>query len=323
MTNKILTKLIAFITVATLSLSVLTACTLPTNKADDDAKAAKHVDALELLADGKYEDSLAIFETLGDYKDAKEHLANFYYMPVKVTFDLVGKSGWIEVLRNEDQLPVLEVSHREDVNRTLEFAYDEEGRILKQTLTENGIVSYFEYTYGENGKQATANYYSETGERYLYVFVYDEEGRDFKWVFTTYDGNLEEYNYTYNEKGDKVVEEYLTNGEGYALYIDIEYDENGNKVKETCTYPDGSSDTIDYFYDEDGRMIKHVYHYRGVEDHVYDYTYDENDNLIKKTHTAPDGTVEYLEIEYVLVYVPGGLNEQTKKYLEDYWTSAL
>jgi hypothetical protein len=117
MNNKILTKLIAFITAMVLSVLALASCTVPAPKNN----AEKYTEALELLANRDYAGAKAIFETLGDYKDTKKHLERFRYVPVVVDSNYFGMYGYVRVEFNEQGIPVREVGAESDEAVVNEF----------------------------------------------------------------------------------------------------------------------------------------------------------------------------------------------------------
>lgn len=131
-----------------------------------------------------------------------------------------------------------------------EYEFDEEGRIIRKSLTGGG---FDEYTYDENGRL-----YEEFGVSvYGYIYYRHE-----------YIGNIENVycSQDYSEKE--------------KLWKTIEKDENGNKIKETINaevfdiydgYEKKGKFFIEYKYDDMNRLI---YENHTVSD---DYIYDTDD----------------------------------------------
>lgn len=133
-----------------------------------------------------------------------------------------------------------------------EYEFDEEGRIIRKSLTGGG---FDEYTYDENGRL-----YEEFGvSAYGYIYYRHE-----------YIGNIENVycSQDYSEKE--------------KLWKIIEKDENGNKIKETINaevfdiydgYEKKGKFFIEYKYDDMNRLI---YENHTVSD---DYIYDTDDTV--------------------------------------------
>jgi YD repeat-containing protein len=289
---------------------------------DPDAKIYNR--ALELLERGDYEEAKAIFEDLGDYKDSKEHLSKFYYMPTSFEYSLPGKKSTNDITYNSMNLPASEITIREDVYACAEFVYDDNGNIIKQIMINKTAetVSEYEYIYDGNGKRIAANFSAADGSRASHAFAYDNEGR---LIEENYEDDAYAYNrkITYDQNGNIIKEEYIIDGVTSVYSIDVTLDDAGRVAKEVCTYPDGSLESLEYTYDKNGNCVKKVFTDYDGEKATYDYIYDIYGNVTAEIFTNPDGSIYYIKTKYVLMYVPTGITEGTELFFIDYWATRL
>lgn len=290
-----------------------------------DPKAEEYEKALALLANCDYEGAKEAFEKLGDYRDAKEYLSKFYYMPISFEYDLVDKKGTNDVAYNSQNLPISETTIRSDAQGVSKFAYDDKGNIIEQIMIKNTEgepeISRYVYTYNENGYLVTANYTGYDGYVASYTFLYDDKGNNVKQIYED-EYNTYEYLMTYDENGNMLSQVLMYNGEVESMHIVATYNESGKVIKEVCTYYDGSQESKDYTYDVNGKCTQVVFTDENGEN-VYEYTYDEHGNVIKEIYTSFDGSVEYVNTKYELVYIPYGITKGTDFFFRGFWAERL
>ena len=56
-----------------------------------------YIEAIDLAAEGKYEEAYAMFEELGNYKDSQKFLSRFVYFPTVLTYTLFDRTGVMTV----------------------------------------------------------------------------------------------------------------------------------------------------------------------------------------------------------------------------------
>jgi hypothetical protein len=317
-------KIISIILLAAMCLSLASCEVLDAYTADPLAK--DYEEALALLANCDYEGAKAAFEKLGDYKDAKDYLAKFYYMPVSFEYDLIDKKGTNKVLYNGENLPIGEVVMRPDVQAIYDFVYDDNGTITKQVLHLNSdteiLESAYEYYYDSNGYLIRAEYNAYDGYWAILTFIYDEN-RNIPYESYEDESGLFEYVKTIDENGNVAKYEQIYNGESVLLEFTYEFDNEGRIVKEICTLAEVGQETVEYVLDTNGKVVKEIYtDYQGEQD-VTEYTYDNYGNVIYEVFTDDDGVVQYVKTEYELLYIPYGITVGTEVFLTGFWGDRL
>ena len=290
-----------------------------------DPQAQDYENALILLANCDYVGAKAAFEKLGDYRDAREYLSKFYYMPISFEYDLIDRKGTNYVAYNSQNLPISETTMRSDVQAICKFAYDDKGNIIEQTMIKNTDgepeISRYVYTYDEQGYLLIGTYTGYDGYISSYTYLYDDKGNNIKQIYED-EYDIYEYFMTYDENGNMLSQSMLYNGEMEVINIVKTYNENGMIIKEVCTYYDGSQESLDYYYDANGNCIKNVFTDSSGET-VYDFTYDEHGNVIKEICTGSDGSVQYVNTTYELVYIPYGITDGTDYFFRGLWSERL
>lgn len=290
-----------------------------------DPKAHDYENALTLLANCDYEGAKNAFEQLGDYRDAKEYLSKFYYMPISFEYDLIDKKGTNDVAYNSKNLPISETTIRSDVQAVSKFAYDDNGNIIEQIMIKNTAgdpeIYHYVYTYDEKGYLLTANYTAHDGYVASYTYLYDDKGNNTKQIYVDANGTYE-YLMTYDENGNMLTKMLVYGGEVQSMNIVVTYNDSGVIIKEVYTYYDGSQEYVDYDYDVNGNCTRVVFIDANGEN-IYDYTYDEHGNVIKEIYTSFDGNVQYVCTKYELVYIPYGITEGTDYFFRGLWSERL
>ena len=296
-------------------------------KADgDDAEQndQDYTNALALIEAGDYTAAKALFEKLGDYKDSEEYLARFYYMPTSITYDLIDKKGTNEITYNLKNLPASELISREDTVGAFEFFYDDNGNIIEQRATNNGVVSSYVYTYDNDGKRIAATYRGADGSTASHTLEYDEHGNTVKQTYIGVDGSEYVSVMTYDENGNITSQESFYDGEiADTIYISNILDDKGRVIREDCIFSGGAYQSIEHTYDERGNHIAQVYTDNHGNNISNTYTYDANCNMVREVCTFSDGTVQYVEFDYILVYIPCGITAGTELFFTEFWESIL
>ena len=125
-------KMLALLIAALMCTSALTACSL--------GNASKYRQALELTEQGDYEAAYALFNELGDYKDAAEEAAKFHYIPIKETAQLISPDGTrienLVISLNENNLPYQCIKTGENgYQHTCLYSYTAGNQLMKITCS--------------------------------------------------------------------------------------------------------------------------------------------------------------------------------------------
>lgn len=329
-------KLLTLLVCAALLLS--TCCSLVSCDSRDYQKA------LDLLEQGDYVQAKALFESLGDYKDAELYLSRFHY--ILSTLHVESEEGPVtaRVSPNEQGLPARYWVEGRDTDYE-EYTYDEKGNIIRTTIAEGEEeIETYDYTYDENGI-LIQEVQSSASSMVTTDYSYDEDGRLIEERMTTRSGYTCPVYYTYDENGNlikmvskmsedfQITKEYTYDENGNLLtetsYYSEDsrtvheyfYDENGNEIKNIGTYPDGTTEMQELTYDENGHLVKLLYSYvlDGVTyEETFLYTNDAYGNILTREHTTTEGVWEKLRMEYTLVYIPMELPEDTLSLIESF-----
>ena len=311
-----------------------------------DVEAEKYAAALNLIKEGKYAEAQKALSELGDYKDAKKLLTQFYYVPSAATLETDDEVLTAEFFYDENNLPTRTALTGEDgITKNAIFTYDNNLDLIKEFFEDHeyGDTTYT-YTYDESRRVIKEVYATEETVIYTIDREYDESGKLSKVTQTYPEEELSHcYSFTYDDKG-KMVTELYTSSNGDSSTTVFTYDENGKKLKGVCTYSDGTISESVYTYDENGNMIKDTYIYDGEVADFFEYTYDANGNLIKEVyivegdlyfsyeytydeqgnatkivHTDDEGSVEIKNVEYKLVYISVDVTDQIDRIIKFYY----
>ena len=217
-------KLLAMLMVLCVMLLCLIACENNT----------EYAQALTLLQKEKYEEAYELLLSVGDYKDAQDLLAHFYYVPVSISIqhysaqgDETGTPSVYAFAYNEENLPV-QMSYTGSLGEfTNEYVYDENGRLILRVYTSTEYSHTYQTCYDDNGNitKKTTGYY---GNAELYSeYFYDENGNVIEEI--EYSAYKEEVSrkgscrYTYSPDG-KLIKEERAKAEN-AWTIEYVYDE--------------------------------------------------------------------------------------------------
>jgi hypothetical protein len=229
---------------------------------------------LILLEAGKHDEAIAAFESLGNYKDAAEHLEKY----------------------QKAYVVVVEETERGSI--TYEY---KKGLLAKETIAGKGI--YDKYYYQEfsldYGETLSVEYEYDVNWNVSKIVVYNDSGTAIKITTRAYD-----------DKGNLIREAVHLNGYNNDSVYTCNYDDNGNLIQQLY-YHDESDEAIgavigctNYEYDEYNRLIEETQEFLGGQEEIgggvftSSYVYDENNRLIKKTRLEPYSTSTIWEYTY-------------------------
>lgn len=269
-----------------------------TDNTVDTEKEEKYESALALLGEKKYEEAYAVFQELGDYKDAAMHLARFHCIPVSAAeYQYVGYGGekrYIAIGFNELNLPsrLTVTDVKGTVYNTVDLLYDENYRLIKRVDNEFGDIHIIENFYDENGN-LTKKIFSHDGNTSVFEYTYDDRGNC---VLSSYDfagGQKDSYKSTYDDAGN-LIESVHTGADGITFVYSYEYD-GGKLIRESYGMLEGNMQYIyEYSYDENGNLVRQASIDPYDEEHsalyIKDYTYNQDGKLLNMTVGYPNNT---------------------------------
>ena len=143
----------------------------------------KYENALALIEAGDHVAAYEMLNELGDYKDTKQLLERFRYLPTKIVDNREG----------------------EETVRDIYFF----GNTSKSVMTySNGETDFSEYVYDSDGNKLKEEHTYSNGEMIIYEGTYDANGRLLKLVHTYRNGAKSVSEYKYDANGNKIKEEY-------------------------------------------------------------------------------------------------------------------
>lgn len=260
-----------------------------------DPNAVKYDEAFALIEQGKYEAAYQIFHDLGEFRDAKEQLSFFRYVPTKVVTrnTILGYIMQEDILYNDKNLPVKQTNTLGSSSTVYEYIYDDNGILTELRYQNNYNDVSVVYLYDENNRvsKVTTSY---NGEMLSYEeYTYDENGNRIRKVT---DGS--DYRYDYNENGQ--VTKYYSVGKDGKEYVICEYvyDASGNLTEEISMVNGSLATAIVYAYDKNGVLIRKTYDIGTEAEESIDYVYHENGKILQKVITSVAGSVKLLDYLY-------------------------
>jgi len=179
-----------------------------------------------------------------------------------------------------------------------DYEYDEQGRIVKKTISSGDPDSRSPYSelkrersttdemeYDENGNLTKVVHKESNGKvRKVTEYEYDRQGRKTRMLYSDLlepssfsNGSIK--NYEYDEAGNliKITSGNKIRGETYGS-VKMEYDEKGRMIRRESNEKDDS-----WEYDEQGRIARHTFRdkLKDKEGFSVDYEYDEHGNCIR------------------------------------------
>ena len=194
-----------------------------------------------------------------------------------------------------------------DSKETMNYTYDSNGKLIKETKQEDGAVTtysydkkgnlteekynsypisqYDKYTYNSNNK-LIKHHVEGLGGTYDTVYKYDSKGRLVK--------DDQGRKYTYDSKGN--LKKYTNNG---LETTECSYNSKNQLIKKTRKSSDGYSSVVSYTYDSKGRLKSEKINSSFEGSYTKEYTYNSKDRLQKAvTKTAEYGTVQTVTYSY-------------------------
>lgn len=301
------------------------------------AAETKYNAACAMLASGNYESAYAAFMELGDYKDSQDQLDRFVYFPSVVNYELYDRSGVMTVELGMHNLPTRVIAVGTIGTKDSAYTYDEEGRMLQQSMNYDGALSAYDYIYDAYNRLIKANYTEEGVVCAVNEYVYNDKGQVVRESYVTGDVVYYDYVNTYDERGNRIESKYeaaegdyvytyvfaendnLVNhrGEtpGYLYNVDYLYNDKNQRVQEVLTENGELSHTINYTYDSEGRRVREECCYADGTKGVYEREFDANGNVAREVLTEADGSVQTVEWTYVFTYLTIDVPESTMDQL--------
>lgn len=220
----------------------------------------------------------------------------------------------------------------ERYEQLLTHEYDDQDRVIKTTVQENGeYAGYAAMIYSDKGctykvygadNALVEMYYTEMDangnqiKRVLYdekekvvetmEWEYDDEDRCLKEFTYGADGKLQwGYTYTYDANGNLVKQEEYDHT-GVIASCDRVFDENNELVQETERYADGNYTIRDYLPDAWSAYREMNYDAQGNRIYGWENIMDEDGKVIKNIYYGEDGTrseTTYNEDGNPLIYI--------------------
>lgn len=203
--------------------------------------------------------------SLGDYKDSKQHLAQFCWANIYISrvytqdnISLDREPQWYDAQGRLTGRGSLYDQYAYDEEGRLcydapnRFEYDEENRIILEYNDERSI----DYTYDEEGKVSSRTYrYKLRGRKVEHQYRYDSRYQNDVLIKESLYDNNELWNvntYTYDDQG-RVVENLLQNYAGRKFSVDYTfrytYHEDGTVAQKENIYPNAKDSFVDtYLY---------------------------------------------------------------------------
>ncbi len=188
------------------------------------------------------------------------------------------------------------------------FEYDEAGRMIHKTVSDNGDTTDDTYTYDVDGnllKDEFADSYSDgTTEEGWDAYTYDESGNCLR-EETNYSYNGGTYirviENTYDEAGRIISANYTENGSFYCE-VQYTYEEADHPSRtEEITYSDGSVDTCVSTCDDAGNKLSETHSKSGEVYYEANFTYDDAGRMsTQAVHNANAGA----DISVRYIYTP-------------------
>ncbi|MBR2319387.1 MAG: RHS repeat protein [Clostridia bacterium] len=219
-------------------------------------------------------------------EEARELKQKFVYVPVEVSQSEDGETyatgRWeydakgYPILQDTNAKHVFDKGSAVDVAAQVECTYDDEGRLLTQTITKtrNGTESWGKETntYDAGGNCLTYDISHSDGTWEKGAYTYDADGHPLTCHITRYDDTWQKTTYTYDAAGNELTR-YETNSIDYWKKYESTYDDAGHLLTRYTTN----------WKDE---WTKHVYTYDAAGNLLTEEETDYRDMVKKYTYSA-------------------------------------
>lgn len=186
---------------------------------------------------------------------------------------------------------------------TIDFAWDELGRIVSMTEESPGGTYAVMYTYDDENR-CTGKSISRNGSVASDVAYVYEADKLVKEAVTLADGSLSnEKTYTYNEHGDlsQEVTKY-TGSDTVVNKYSYAYNDAGQMLSKDAFSADDIKTKYTYTYDADGRVLTETAFQGDVRTAHTEYGYNERGELVKEQKfLAGENTAQTVEYAYTEV----------------------
>ncbi len=234
--------------------------------------------ALKQLEKGNYKNAYSLFCKADGYKDSEDYLACFSTQYEKKVITTVDGTHTIE-FEYDDHGKLLSQKNDGEIIKTGEYVYDDAGNLLKETIyDEAGNLSYeCVYKRSSDGNLIETSY-TEDRESFE-ISKYNEKG---KILSKTKNGTISE-EYFYYENGSLAEDRhYYWNGSSDAVVCVTKYNEDGKKI----LYTENGKVISETAYNEYGDVIREEYDVDSYgHESTYEYKY-KSGKPVKSTKTT-------------------------------------
>jgi len=246
-------------------------------KAAAEAEAARvaqeYEEAIEFEKAGKYEEALAIYQSLGDYEDSKErcNLCTIYVKAIAA----YGADGLKENAKIINTYSVTYTNHngQRGVHSEYEmiYSYDEQGNLISKEKI-GSLPQKETYVVDAHGNvvkgNASGNWASESKYTFVSTTEYDEIGNLIKetttytspdnWIYKNGSRYVTEYQYTYGANGEILSKKVYSDGSlTRTYYYEYEYDKDGRVASSIEKTDSGKLKYITHFYYDGVGLLIH------------------------------------------------------------------
>ena len=245
-----------------------------TNYAENRANLQEqtYLKAIELFNEKKYDEALAVFETIVEYKDCEDKITEC--------------TTAIAEEKYANAVALISIGNYEDAYNILV--------VLKSHPAATATLKNFKLVWTQS--QYIDLKFSDSSSTSTYT--YDEYGRIQKEVVTLSNKKETVVTYSYNTQGN-LIQKVYTYSDGDTSAYKYVYDSENNLIEEQFTYPDGDTEKSRYIYDSNGTLTtKITVNSSGVEyTYTYEYEYIDTGYLSRMTERL-DETDWVIEYEY-------------------------
>lgn len=184
------------------------------------------------------------------------------------------------------------------------FEYDEAGRMIHKTVSDNGDTTDDTYTYDADGNllkdEYTDSYSDGTTAEGWDAYTYDESGNCLREETNySYNGGTSIYviENTYDEAG-RIISMNSTQNGNFSTGCQYAYEEADHSSSAEITYSDGTVDTRVSTYDDAGNKLSETHSESGEVYYEANFTYDDAGRMstqaIHNANAGADISVRYI-----------------------------
>ena len=241
--------------------------------------------------------------------------------------DAITIECWYETEYDESGKQIKFVSYDSEgiISYVWEYGYDDNGREIYESISDDDMVIMWEYEYDEHGNQMKkifTNYDRETEQKDKEIeeYIYDENGNMTGYDRTYYEENEVKnlrWEREYDENGRETNFYFYDNEKNASYQSETEYDENGLPINYT-----GYDNNEDYFirreteYDQSGKVIRENYYENDNLIQYYENEYDEFGSMTRQTMYEDDILKYEKQMSYTYRYI-GNLYAEEADYADN------